>query len=75
MFASKANVPDYMMKNGINYRFVTDQSGSVRLVLKATDGTIAQRIDYDPFGKVISDTNPGFQPFASRAVSTIRTRV
>ncbi len=38
--------------------------GSVRLVVNTTDGTIAQRIDYDPFGKVVSDTNPGFQPFS-----------
>lgn len=63
VFASKAHVPDYTIKNGVNYRIVTDQTGSVRLVVNATDGTIAQRIDYDPFGKVASDTNPGFQPF------------
>jgi len=26
-------------------------------------GTVAQRIDYDEFGRVLNDTNPGFQPF------------
>ena len=27
------------------------------------DGAIAQRLDYDEFGNVLADTNPGFQPF------------
>lgn len=63
VYASKAQVPDFMTKAGVTYRFVTDNVGSVRMVVNTTDGTIAQRIDYDPFGKVISDTNPGFQPF------------
>lgn len=29
----------------------------------ATVGAVAQRIDYDTWGTVILDTNPGFQPF------------
>jgi RHS repeat-associated protein len=32
-------------------------------VVNATTGEVAQRIDYDPFGRVLSDTAPGFQPF------------
>jgi RHS repeat-associated protein len=27
------------------------------------DGSIAQKLDYDVWGKVTNDTNPGFQPF------------
>jgi RHS repeat-associated protein len=27
------------------------------------DGTVVQRLDYDAFGRVLQDTNPGFQPF------------
>jgi RHS repeat-associated protein len=37
--------------------------GSVRLVVNTQTGDIAQRIDYDAFGNVTQDTNPGFQPF------------
>jgi len=55
--------PFYMVKGGVNYRIVTDHIGSVRLVIDATTGAIAQRIDYDAFGNVLQDTNPGFQPF------------
>jgi RHS repeat-associated protein len=54
--------PEYMIKGGTLYRFVKDQLGSVRLVVDQT-GTITQRIDYDPWGVVTADTNPGFQPF------------
>jgi RHS repeat-associated protein len=52
-----------MVKDGVSYRFVLDHSGSVRLVVNAATGAIAQRIDYDSFGNVLNDTNPGFQPF------------
>ena len=52
-----------MTKGGATYRFVTDPLGSVRLVVNATTGDIAQQLDYDPWGKVLADTNPGFQPF------------
>lgn len=57
------NVPVYMIKGGIDYRLVTDQVGSVRLVINGSSGAIVQRIDYDSFGNILNDTNPGFQPF------------
>ncbi|MFZ5698559.1 MAG: RHS repeat-associated core domain-containing protein [Pseudomonadota bacterium] len=31
--------------------------------MNTTDGSIAQRMDYDSYGNVTTDTNPGFQPF------------
>lgn len=57
------NVPVYLIRSGVNYRLVSDHLGSVRLVVNATTGAIIQRIDYDAFGNVLQDTNPGFQPF------------
>jgi RHS repeat-associated protein len=63
VYATKANMPDYMIKGGSTYRIVTDHLGSPRLVVDATTGTVAQRMDYDEFGNVTQDTNPGFQPF------------
>ncbi|MBM4259313.1 MAG: RHS repeat-associated core domain-containing protein [Deltaproteobacteria bacterium] len=33
------------------------------IVVDVTSGAIVQRMDYDEFGQVITDTNPGFQPF------------
>ncbi len=52
-----------MVKGGITYRFITDQLGSVRLVVNSQSGEIAQQLRYDEFGVVLEDTNPGFQPF------------
>ncbi len=63
VYASKLNVPDYMIKNGQRYRIISDQLGSPRLVINAQTGAVAQRIDYDEFGNVIADSNPGFQTF------------
>ncbi|MDZ4349277.1 MAG: RHS repeat-associated core domain-containing protein [Xanthomonadaceae bacterium] len=63
VYADQANVPAYMVKNGVTYRIVSDHLGSVRLVIDTFTGAIAQRMDYDAFGNVITDTNPGFQPF------------
>ena len=45
------------------YRLITDHLGSVRLVVNAATGEVVQRMDYDAFGRVLNDTNPGFQPF------------
>jgi RHS repeat-associated protein len=67
IYAMRANSPDYMVISGISYRIFTDQLGSPRLVVNATTGAIAEEIDYDEFGNVINDTNPGFQPFGFAA--------
>jgi RHS repeat-associated protein len=63
VYGSRTTVPAYMVQGGSTYRLFTDHLGSVRLVVDTTDGSIAQRIDYDAFGRIILDTNPGFQPF------------
>jgi RHS repeat-associated protein len=57
------NIPQYMMKGGVTYRIIADHLGSPRLVVDVTTGAVMQRMDYDEFGNVILDTNPGFQPF------------
>lgn len=63
VYAGKANVPEYMVKGGVSYRIIADQLGSVRLVINSGTGQVVQRIDYDEWGNVLSDSNPGFQPF------------
>ncbi|PHS16300.1 MAG: hypothetical protein COA78_04150 [Blastopirellula sp.] len=63
VYGDKANVPAYMEKGGNTYRIINDHLGSPRLVIDTGTGSIVQRIDYDVFGNVTSDSNPGFQPF------------
>ena len=62
--ASKPHAPDYMKNNGQIYRIISDQLGSVRLVVNVENATIAQRLGYDPFGSVTIDTNPAWQSLA-----------
>ena len=63
VYATRVNVPDYVVKGSSTYRIVTDHLGSPRLVINVSTGALAQRMDYDEFGRVLLDTNPGFQPF------------
>jgi hypothetical protein len=51
---------DYMVKDGVVYRYITDHLGSPRLIVNATSGEVAQQLDYDEFGVITRDTNPGF---------------
>jgi RHS repeat-associated protein len=53
----------YLTRAGTTYRLVRDHLGSVRLVVDVSSGAILQRLDYDEFGRILVDTNPGFQPF------------
>ncbi|WP_434046546.1 MULTISPECIES: DNRLRE domain-containing protein [Sorangium] len=63
VYGRKRNVPDLILKGGATYRVLTDHLGSPRLVVNTANGAVAQRMDYDEFGRVLQDTNPGFQPF------------
>lgn len=64
IYRSKSNVPEYMSKNGLTYRIVSDHLGSVRLVIDVASGNIGQRIDYDEFGQsTVASGDPDLQPF------------
>ena len=63
VYGKGINVPDYLIKGSATYRIVTDHLGSPRLVVNMATGVIAQEMEYDEYGNVLTDTNPGFQPF------------
>ncbi len=64
--ADKSNVPSAMQRYDESgnltgkYRIII---GSVVMVINAETGDIAQEIEYDVWGNVLSDSNPNFQPF------------
>lgn len=62
-YGTRSNVPEYLVRGGQTYRLLTDHLGSARLLINTSDGTVAQRMEYDEFGRILVDTNPGFQPF------------
>ena len=63
VYGSRNEVPDLMLRDGKTYALVTDHRGSIRRVVDTATGTVAQRLDYTPWGRVTTDTRPGFQPF------------
>ncbi len=63
IYATRANVPDFIIKGGNTYRIVSDHLGSPRLVVDSATGAVNQTMDYDEWGNVTGDTNPNFQPF------------
>ncbi len=63
VYANNINVPEYMIKNGETYRLITDLLGSVRIIVNVATGEIVQRMDYDEYGNILSDSNSGFTPF------------
>ncbi len=63
VYASDDRVPDVMIREGRTYRILRDLLGSVRLVVDVATGDVAQELAYDPYGLVLRDTNPGFQPW------------
>lgn len=63
VYGTKPNVPEYIVKGGTTYRIFSDHLGSPRLIVDANTGALVQRLDFHPFGEVIQDSNPGWQPF------------
>lgn len=56
--------PISLRKGNRDYYIVADIRGSVRLVVNAIDGTVVQRIDYDAFGQILQNSNPGYTSFS-----------
>ncbi len=69
VYGTRSHVPDYLIQYESGgtaprlYRLETDHLGSVRRVVDAGTGEVVQRLEYDPWGKVLEDTAPGLQPF------------
>jgi RHS repeat-associated protein len=63
VYGVDSTTPALMLAGTNSYRIVSDERGSVRFVVNTVDGSVAQALEYDEFGRVLSDSNPGFQPF------------
>lgn len=63
VYATKVNVPDYLIMSGLKYRMITDHLGSPRLLVRTDNGTVTQRMDYNTLGLVTADSNPTIHPF------------
>jgi len=59
-YATRGHSPDLVVQREgsawVTYRVLSDHLGSVRAVVRASDGTVMQRMDYDAFGRVVTET-------------------
>jgi RHS repeat-associated protein len=59
VYVTRGHVPDYVLaREGsawVPYRVVTDHLGSVRRVVRVSDGAVVQRMRYDAYGRVLDD--------------------
>jgi RHS repeat-associated protein len=63
VYTTSENTPDYMVHAGVNYRLIKDHLGSIRQVVNAQTGDVVQEMEYDEYGNLVRDSNPGFTPF------------
>lgn len=63
VYGTSVNSPDYVKIDNTIYRVFKDHLGSPRIIVNTVDGSIAQRMDYNEWGKVVLDSNPGFQAY------------
>lgn len=63
VYGSKSHVPDYATIGGVDYQIVSNHLGSPVVVVNTSTGAVVQEIKYNEFGKILSDSNPGFTPF------------
>ena len=67
VYATRRHVPDLMVWWGVDSngwriaRLVHDVRGSVRLVVDVNGGQVLQALSYDPYGQLLSESNPGFE--------------
>jgi RHS repeat-associated protein len=63
VYGPRGIAPEYMVKEGVTYRIISDDLGSPRLVVNVGSGQVSQRRGYEEWGEVSEDTGPDFQPF------------
>jgi RHS repeat-associated protein len=63
VYASRANVPDYVVSGGEILRIASDHVGSPRVVFNVASGNVRQSVDYDAFGNMIASQHDLLQPF------------
>ena len=63
IYGTRTNVPEYMVVGSTRYRFLLDHRGSVREVRNAATGALAQKLEYDGYGRMTVVSGAGLQPF------------
>ncbi|MCC6652174.1 MAG: hypothetical protein IT348_13560 [Candidatus Eisenbacteria bacterium] len=75
VYGTRGHAPDLLWDadSAVVYRLITDQLGSVRAVVRTSDGATVQRTDYDAWGEITAETNGTFQSLGYAGGLTDRT--
>ena len=63
VYATRPNVPDYVVQGTTTLRLVTDHLGSPRLLINGTTGVVAGAMNHDEYGRVTQDSLSALIPF------------
>ena len=50
VYASKPNIPAFMMRGGVTYRIISDHLGSPRVIVNVSTGAVTWRANFDAWG-------------------------
>lgn len=63
VYGEKANIPDLLITGGIEYRIVSDQIGTPRVVVNLSTGAVDSKLNVDEFGNLVSFEGTERLPF------------
>ncbi|MDG0816435.1 RHS repeat domain-containing protein [Bdellovibrio svalbardensis] len=63
VYASKVNVPDYVNYNGKQFRVISDQVGTPKMIVDSANGQVVESFNYDEFGVSLDGKTSAIIPF------------
>ncbi|MEK2645513.1 RHS repeat domain-containing protein [Bdellovibrio sp. BCCA] len=63
VYGSKFNTPDYVVTGGKEYRIISDQVGTPKVIVEAATGKIVESLNYDEFGISLDGKHSAYLPF------------
>ncbi|MEK2645512.1 RHS repeat domain-containing protein [Bdellovibrio sp. BCCA] len=63
VYGSKLNIPDYVVTGGKEYRIISDQVGTPKVIVEAATGKIIESLNYDEFGVSLNGKHSAYLPF------------
>ncbi|QDK37959.1 RHS repeat domain-containing protein [Bdellovibrio sp. NC01] len=63
VYGTKVNVPDYVNYNGKQYRIISDQVGTPKMIVDSVTGSVVEQFSYDEFGNNLDGKVSAIIPF------------
>lgn len=63
VYGTKVNIPDYVNFNGKQYRIISDQVGTPKMIVDSSTGSAVEQFNYDEFGNNLDGKVSTIIPF------------